>query len=104
VCIAAAGRGGGREEEEEEEEVSLGVIRTNAEFFHVFHINSLFNLHFFQYFPYLFTIQLTFLPPPRPPYSSSAAAAAAATTAAEAASAAAIALKFHPKRSVERSK
>jgi hypothetical protein len=63
-------------EEEEEEEgggveeggggggggVSLGVIMTNTEIFHIFHIISLFNLPFFHIFPYHFTIQPTFLP------------------------------------------
>ena len=34
-------REGGREEEEEEEDVSLGVIMTNTEIFHIFHIISL---------------------------------------------------------------
>jgi hypothetical protein len=44
---------GGREggmKEEEEEEVSLGVIMTNTEIFHIFNIISLFNLPFFQTF------------------------------------------------------
>jgi hypothetical protein len=36
--------------EEEEEEVSLGVIMTNTEIFHIFHIISLFNLLFFRIF------------------------------------------------------
>jgi hypothetical protein len=47
---------------EEEEEVSLGVIMTNTEIFHIFHIISLFNLPFFHIFPYHFTIQPIFLP------------------------------------------
>jgi hypothetical protein len=36
--------------EEEEEEVSLGVIMTYTEIFHIFHIISLFNLLFFHIF------------------------------------------------------
>jgi hypothetical protein len=31
-------------------------------FFHIVHIFSLFNLSFFHNFPYIFTIQPTFLP------------------------------------------
>ena len=46
----------------EEEEVSLGVIMTNTEIFHIYHIISLFNLPLFHIFPYHFTIQPTFLP------------------------------------------
>jgi predicted TIM-barrel fold metal-dependent hydrolase len=56
----------------EEEEVSLGVIMTNTEIFHIYHIISLFNLpfsifsisfhNFLLYFPYLFTFQPTFFP------------------------------------------
>jgi hypothetical protein len=37
----------GRSEEEEEEEVSLGVIMTNTEIFHIFHIISHF-IHIFH--------------------------------------------------------
>jgi hypothetical protein len=65
VAVAAGG-GGGREEE-----VSLGVIMTNTEIFHIFHIISLFNFpfsifsisfhNFVLHFPNLFTIQLIFL-------------------------------------------
>jgi hypothetical protein len=43
-----AGGAGGREQE-----VSLGVIKTNTEIFHIFHIISHFNLLFFhKYFKY----------------------------------------------------
>ena len=42
--------GGSEEEEEEGEEVPLGVIMTNTEIFHIFHIISLFNLLFFHIF------------------------------------------------------
>ena len=51
-----------RTRREGEEEVSLGVIMINTEIFHIFHIISIFNLPFFSYFPYLFTIQFTFPP------------------------------------------
>ena len=47
AAVSAAGGGGGRDEEEK---VSLGLIMTNTEIFHIFHINSLFNLPFFHIF------------------------------------------------------
>jgi hypothetical protein len=40
---ASAGVGGGREEEKE---LSLAVMITNTEIFHLFHIISLFNLDY----------------------------------------------------------
>ena len=48
--------------EGEEDEVSLGLVMTNTEIFHIFNIFSLFNLSFFHIFQYHFTIQRTFLP------------------------------------------
>jgi hypothetical protein len=41
-CIEGGG-GGWWEGEEEEEDVSVGVIMTNTEILHIFHIISLFN-------------------------------------------------------------
>jgi hypothetical protein len=60
TAAAAAGGGGGREEEEE---VSLGVIMTNTSIlFQYFSYLFTIQLNFPPYFPYLFTFQLTFLP------------------------------------------
>ena len=62
------------EEEEKKDEVSVGVIMTNTEIFHIYHIIlpfyystclfSIFSIsfhNFLLYFPNLFTIQLIFL-------------------------------------------
>ena len=46
LLLLLLGGGGGREEEE----VCFGVTMTNTEIFHIFHINSLFNLPFFHIF------------------------------------------------------
>jgi hypothetical protein len=45
---------------EKEEEVSLGVIMTNTEIFHIFLIFSLFNLLFFHIFPIFSLFNLLF--------------------------------------------
>ena len=46
--------------EEEEEEVSLGVIMTNTEILHIFHVISLFNLPFFHIFQIFSLFDLPF--------------------------------------------
>ena len=51
---------GEREEEGEEEEVSLGVIMTNTEIFHICHIISLYNLPFFLIFHIIWQFNLGF--------------------------------------------